>query len=175
MKEEDEGTPRDDDFPTDAMARFLLIVGDPQMHHSLSEFLTLEGYAADTAADVFQAIAMVATKRYRLVLMEVTDVPILMQAICKQDPEMVVVVMTGYDMIDKAEEAVKGGAFEYVVRPIVDDEIRATIHRALRRWGPRTENYQMRQQPRLQAGLDGGYRWWRRLQSSLLRKPPGRR
>jgi DNA-binding NtrC family response regulator len=174
MKEDIARTPRDDDLQADATARLLLVADDPTMDNSLAQFLKLEGYQADTAADGSQAIVMLASKRYRLVLMEVINGLMLMSAIRKRYPEVMILVMTGCDMIERAEEAVKRGAFAYLVRPIIDDEIRETIQRALEQREAPTENYQLRQQPKLRLGLDSGYRWWRRLQSYRLRKPPGR-
>jgi len=84
----------------------------------------------DTAADELHAVAMLATTHYNLVLMEVADGLLLLWTIRHQYPDVVVVlVMTGYDMIEGAEEAMKMGAFEFLVRPIIDDELRVLIQR----------------------------------------------
>ena len=67
---------------------------------------------------------------------------------------MVVLVITGYGTIENAVEAVKMGAFEYLTKPIIDDEIRVTIQKALKQQVLLSENYQLRQQLGLRYGLD---------------------
>jgi DNA-binding NtrC family response regulator len=119
------------DFQTDPTTRLLLTTDDPLTHNSLSQFLSLEGYQVDTATNGSQAIAMLEAKHYRLVVTDVTDGLMLTGTIRNRYPHVVVVVLTCYDMIESAEETVRRGAFAYLVRPIIDDEIRVTIRSAL--------------------------------------------
>ncbi|HVX83735.1 MAG TPA: sigma-54 dependent transcriptional regulator [Phycisphaerae bacterium] len=138
--------------------RLLLVDDDPLIMGSLSEFLRLEGYTVDTAADGAQAVEMLAANRYNLVL---TDVNMprsngleLLRNIRSNYPDIVVLVITGYGTIENAVEAVKMGAFEYLTKPIIDDEIRVTIQKALKQQTLLSENYQLKQQLGLRYGLD---------------------
>jgi DNA-binding NtrC family response regulator len=78
----------------------------------------------------------------------------LLRTIRHQYPDVVVLVITGYGTIENAVEAVKMGAFEYLTKPIIDDEIRVTIQKALKQQTLLSENFQLRQQLGLRYGLD---------------------
>jgi DNA-binding NtrC family response regulator len=149
---------RDADQAGGGAARLLLVDDDPLIVNSLSEFLKLEGYAVDTAPDGAQAIEMLATNRYSLVLTDVnmprTNGLELLRKIRNHYPDVVVLVITGYGTIENAVEAVKMGAFEYLTKPIIDDEIRVTIQKALKQQTLLSENYLLKQQLGLRYGLD---------------------
>ncbi len=138
--------------------RLLVVDDDPLIVNSLAEFLKLEGYAVDTAPDGAHAIEMLAANRYNLVLTDVnmprTNGLELLRAIKNQYPDVVVLVITGYGTIENAVEAVKMGAFEYLTKPIIDDEIRVTIQKALKQQSLLSENFQLKQQLGMRYGLD---------------------
>lgn len=146
------------DSATAAPARLLLVDDDLLITNSLSEFLRLEGYAVDTAPEGSVAIEMLAVNRYNLVLTDVnmprTNGLELLRTIKNHYPDVVVLVITGYGTIENAVEAVKMGAFEYLTKPIVDDEIRVTIQKALKQQTLLSENFHLRQQLNLRYGLD---------------------
>jgi len=174
MTNEAERMPRDNDYQDDAQERLLLVDDDPLRVNLLCAFLKQEGYQVDTAADELHAVTMLATTHYNLVLMEVADGLLLLWTIRHQYPDVVVVlVMTGYDMIEGAEEAMKMGAFEFLVRPIIDDELRVLIQKALQQQRLLSENNLLRQQLGLRLSLDGGDRWRHRRENGRLRQPPG--
>ena len=138
--------------------RLLLVDDDPLIINSLCEFLRLEGYTVDSAPDGTQAIEMLAATRYNLVLTDVnmprTNGLELLRAIRSNYPDVVVLVITGYGTIENAVEAVKMGAFEYLTKPIIDDEIRVTIQKALKQQTLLSENFHLKIQLGLRYGLD---------------------
>src|SRR5256885_1464087 len=69
-------------------------------------------------------------------------------------PHVVVVIITGYGSIEGAVEATKMGAFDYLTKPIVDDEIRVVIEKAARQQSLLYENHALRQQLDLRFGLE---------------------
>ncbi|HEY4329644.1 MAG TPA: sigma-54 dependent transcriptional regulator [Phycisphaerae bacterium] len=144
--------------PAEPRARLLLVDDDPLIVNSLSEFLRLEGYDVDTATDGTHALEMLAAIRYNLLLTDVnmprTNGLELLRSIKTKYPDVVVLVITGYGTIENAVEAVKMGAFEYLTKPIIDDEIRVTIQKALKQQTLLSENFQLRQQLGLRFGLD---------------------
>jgi len=141
-----------------AATRLLLVDDDPLIVNSLSEFLRLEGYGVDTASDGTHAIEMLAANRYNLVITDVnmprTNGLELLRTIKNHYPDVVVLVITGYGTIENAVEAVKMGAFEYLTKPIIDDEIRVTIQKALKQQTLLSENYLLKQQLGMRYGLD---------------------
>src|SRR4029434_2909989 len=69
-------------------------------------------------------------------------------------PHVVIVVITSYGSIEGAVEATKIGAFEYLTKPIVDDEIRVVVEKAVRQQSLLFENQTLRQQLDLRFGLE---------------------
>ncbi len=70
-------------------------------------------------------------------------------------PGVVTIVITGYGSIEGAVEATKMGAFDYLTKPIVDDEIRVVVEKAIRRAGRLLfENQTLKQQLDLRFGLE---------------------
>ena len=69
-------------------------------------------------------------------------------------PHVVTIVITGYGSIEGAVEATKMGAFDYLTKPIVDDEIRVVVEKAVRQQSLLFENQTLRQQLDLRFGLE---------------------
>src|SRR5687767_4717002 len=72
----------------------------------------------------------------------------------KRFPHTVVVVITGYGSIEGAVEATKNGAIDYLTKPIVDDEIRVVVEKAIRQQSLLFENQTLKQQLDLRFGLE---------------------
>ncbi len=144
--------------PRIRQARLLLVDDDPIIVNSLSEFLKLEGYDVHSASDGSDAIEMLAAQRFAVVITDVnmarTNGLELLRAIRQNHPDVVVVVITGYGTIENAVEAVKMGAFEYLTKPVVDDEIRVVVEKALKQQSLISENHQLKQQLEMRFGLD---------------------
>ncbi len=69
-------------------------------------------------------------------------------------PQVVVIVITGYGSIEGAVEATKMGAFDYLTKPIIDDEIRVIVEKAVRQQSLLFENQTLKQQLDLRFGLE---------------------
>ena len=69
-------------------------------------------------------------------------------------PHVVTIVITGYGSIEGAVEATKMGAFDYLTKPIVDDEIRVVVEKAVRQQSLLFENQTLRNQLDLRFGLE---------------------
>src|SRR5690349_10036577 len=68
-------------------------------------------------------------------------------------PHVVVVVITSYGSIEGAVEATKMGAFDYLTKPIIDDEIRVVVEKAVRQQSLLFENQTLRRQLDLRFAL----------------------
>src|SRR5205814_1288407 len=66
----------------------------------------------------------------------------------------VVIVITSYGSIENAVEAIKVGAFDYRTKPIIDDEIRVVVEKAVRQQSLLFENQTLRKQLDLRFGLE---------------------
>jgi DNA-binding NtrC family response regulator len=137
----------------------LLIVDDDNIIvESLSEFLRLENYQVDGAVSVEDALAALERQEYHVVITDVNmadaDGFDLLRTLKARYPETVVIMITGYGTIDSAVEAIKLGAYDYLTKPIIDDEIRLVVERAVNQQALIRENQDLRRQLDLRYGLD---------------------
>ena len=138
--------------------RLLILDEDRIILQSLSQFLRREGYEVKTTDRADEALAQLESGQFEL-LMADNNMPGLNPAeflrdIRRRFPQVVVVVITGYGSIEGAVEATKIGAFDYLTKPIVDDEIRVIVEKAVRQQSLLFENQTLRQQLDLRFGLE---------------------
>jgi len=137
----------------------LLIVDDDHIiRDSLSEFLSIEGYECGKADSFGNAIKELELGEYHIVI---TDVNMpesngfeLLKLIRKRYPHIVTIIITGYGTIESAVEAIKMGAYDYLTKPIVDDEIRMVIARACEQQSLLEENRSLKKQLKQKQGID---------------------
>jgi len=138
--------------------RILIVDDDKIITESLHEFLELEGYESHQASNFAEAIATLERNRYNLVLTDINMPDIdgfeLLRVIKQRYPDIVVIMITGYGTIESAVEAIKMGAHDYLTKPIIDDEIRLTVERALQQQSLIRENQSLRQALDMRYRLD---------------------
>jgi len=148
-----------------ARARILVVDDDPIVADSLAEFLVEEGYSAVTAAGGAEALQALAdassgpvSQRIGLVLCDVSmpgmDGHELLRRLGEAHPDIVAIMLTGYGTIESAVEAVKLGAADYLTKPIIDNELRMSLERALRQQALLVENQSLRRQLESRFGLE---------------------
>jgi DNA-binding NtrC family response regulator len=128
----------------------LLIDNDRIILDSLCEFLSLEGFQTSGAETLKTALGKLQQQNYSLVITEVNlpdgDGFDLLDMVRKDYPQTVVIVMTGYGSIESAVKAIKRGAYEYLTKPVVDDELRLVVERAIKQQSLISENESLRLQ-----------------------------
>jgi DNA-binding NtrC family response regulator len=133
-----------------AKARLLLVDDDEIILTSLSELLRLEGHQVETAGSVGAASALLGASDFQVVI---TDVAMpdasgfdLLKLVRNQYPDAAVIMVTAYGKIADAVEAMRRGAFDYLTKPLHDDEIRVVVERALAARSLREENRALKRQ-----------------------------
>lgn len=128
----------------------LVIDDDKIILDSLCEFLSLEGFRTEGAETLKGALAKLQEENYALALTDVNlpdgDGLELVDIIRKEYPQTVVIVITGYGTIESAVRAIKLGAYDYLTKPIADDELRLVVERAIRQQMLVSENANLRRQ-----------------------------
>jgi DNA-binding NtrC family response regulator len=128
----------------------LVIDDDRIILDSLCEFLTLEGFHTNGAETFKGALAKLEKESYSLVITDVNlpdgDGLELVNTIRKEHPQTVTIVITGYGTIESAVKAIKQGAYDYLTKPIADDELRLAVERAIRQQSLMSENENLRLQ-----------------------------
>src|SRR5580692_2050748 len=138
--------------------RVLILDEDRIMLQSLSQFLSREGYDVRTTDEPEKACSQLEHGQIELLLADVNMPGIratdFLRDVRRRFPHVVVIVITGYGSIEGAVEATKMGAFDYLTKPIVDDEIRVVVEKAARQQSLLFENQTLRHQLNLRFGLE---------------------
>ncbi|MEJ2705884.1 MAG: sigma-54 dependent transcriptional regulator, partial [Sedimentisphaerales bacterium] len=128
----------------------LVIDDDKIILDSLCEFLSLEGFRTRGAQTFRSALAELERQSYCLVLTDVNlpdgDGLDLLNVIRKRHPQTVTIVITGYGTIESAVRAIKQGAYDYLTKPVIDDELRLAVERAVKQQSLMSENESLRSQ-----------------------------
>ena len=136
----------------------LVIDDDRIILDSLCEFLSLEGFQTTGAETLRGALTELRNGHYCLVITDVNlpdgDGLELLDVVRKDYPQTVVIVITGYGTIESAVQAIKRGSYDYLTKPIVDDELRLAIDRALQQQSLMNENERLRLQLRQKYSLE---------------------
>jgi two-component system, NtrC family, response regulator HydG len=132
------------------MPHILIIDDEPLVRGSLSELLTLSGYNVSTSSSGNEALKTIKDYTVDLIISDLKmpdlDGLQLLRKVKKINPELPVILMTGYGSIDNAVEAMKEGAYDYVTKPIVDSEIKIVIDRILNQKELQEENKSLKEQ-----------------------------
>jgi len=128
----------------------LIIDDDKIILDSLCEFLSLEGFHTHGAQTFKTALVELEKESYSLVLTDVNlpdgDGLELLNVIKKRFPQTVAIVITGYGTIESAVRAIKQGAYDYLTKPVIDDELRLAVERAMKQQSLMSENESLRLQ-----------------------------
>jgi len=114
-------------------ARILVVDDEASMRESLKDWLMEEGYEVGLAASGKEAIAISRIKNWDIILLDLKmpgmdGVETLKRLKGKEvDTEAAIIMMTAYATIETAVQAMKAGAFNYLVKPFSPDEIEMQI------------------------------------------------
>ena len=137
----------------------ILVVDDDKIIlDSLCEFLRQEDYEPSGAESFRQAMTELRKNDFCLVITDVSmpdgDGFDLLESITKNYPHIVVIIITGYGTIESAVEAIKKGAFDYLTKPVIDDDLLLTVERGVRQHRLISENRDLRWQLEQRYSLD---------------------
>jgi len=109
---------------------------DARLAATLQELLVREGYAVEVALSAGEAAAILERRRGIAValvdlIMPGTDGIALMDELHRRNPELAVIVMTGYGTIETAVEAIKRGAEDYLTKPMDSHALRKKVARLM--------------------------------------------
>lgn len=138
--------------------RLLILDEDRIILQSLGQFLRREGYDVRTTDRPEEATAQLENGQTELLIADINMPGIkpadFLRDVRRRFPHVVVIIITGYGSIEGAVEATKMGAIDYLTKPIVDDEIRVVVEKAVRQQSLLFENQTLRQQLDLRFGLE---------------------
>ena len=120
-----------------AMADRVLVVDDEQnLRKVLAATLVREGYEVQVASDGEEALAALDRDGADVVVTDLVmpkmDGLTLLRRVVAEHPDVPVIVVTAHGRIDRAVEAMKAGAFDFVAKPFETVELKAIIAKAAR-------------------------------------------
>lgn len=133
-------------------ARILLVDDEPGSRESLSLLLGHEGYLLDTASDGEKAIRLFSKNKYDVIITDLflpgaSGIDILKHV--KEHPlPCSVILITGNATAETAVEAMKEGAFDYIIKPVNFEKLKVLVEKAVEKTRLVAENIYLRQQLR---------------------------
>ena len=113
----------------------LLVDDDKHILEAMADFLRSTGYRTETAQTCKEACVRIAEFPFDVILCDINlpdaDGFKLLEFARERTPDTAVVLITGFGTIEHAVEAIRMGAFDYLSKPLIDDELRFCIERAM--------------------------------------------
>ena len=136
----------------------LLVDDDRHVLESMADWLREQGYKVDVAADRASALAAVDRKPFDLVL---ADIRLPRRRRFRRAGPLPaassgtsVILITGYGTVETAVEAIRAGAFDFLTKPLIDEELQMAIQRALNQREVLEENENLKAQLDLRFGME---------------------
>ena len=129
----------------------ILIVDDELiMRESLAGWLERDGHKVDKAAGGEEALEKCEKTRYDILLLDIKMEGMsgleVLKKVKENDPDVSVVMITAYGSIPSAIEAMKSGAYEYLLKPFDPDELMMLIEKIIEHQAERRETQFLREQ-----------------------------
>lgn len=143
------------------MSNESILIVDDDLHvlSSMADWLRELGYSVETADSVESGRRQLDRNPPQLALVDVRlrdgDGFELLRHCRERHDDVAVILITGYGTMDSAVAAIRQGAFDYLTKPIIDEELLMAIERACRQKEVVEENKQLKRKLDRQMGLDG--------------------
>lgn len=135
--------------------RILIIEDEDTLRESIKRVFGRAGYEVETVPSAEDAFALLEESTFDVIISDIilpamTGIELL-KKIKERAPEQIVIIMTAYASLETAVEALRAGAYDYVVKPIIHEEIKQIVKNALRQKSLLKENVILKRQ------IDGKY------------------
>jgi response regulator RpfG family c-di-GMP phosphodiesterase len=132
-----------------AAARLLVVDDEKVIREILAEFLQLEGYQVTTCENGQKALDELRLRPYDLVISDLKMPHVsglqLLEKMAEEGISVLTVIMTGFGTVETAIEAMKRGAYDYVLKPFKVEEVIHVVQRGLYRQQLQAENIRLRE------------------------------
>jgi len=131
--------------PSEETGTILFVDDEPAIRRLYLTYLSSEGFDIDGAPSIAEARTALSQREYELLIVDknLTDGSGLdLLRMCREEyPDLEIIVLTGYPSMDSVIEALRYGAFDYLIKPVRDLELlKAKAKRAMERRRLRLEN-----------------------------------
>ncbi|MBI3002922.1 MAG: hybrid sensor histidine kinase/response regulator [candidate division NC10 bacterium] len=126
------------------VARLLIVDDEENLRSSLCQAFRMEGYEVTGAADAQEALGLIQGATFDVLLSDLMmpglDGLSLLEKARVLLPEAVIILMTGQATVESAIRALKGGAYDYILKPFKLEEVFHVMGRGLEQQRLRREN-----------------------------------
>lgn len=133
-------------------SRIMIVDDDAETLALLREIVLKEGYQVSVAESAEAALGLVSREQPEVVITDLNmpgmDGLALLAELRKLLPETLVILATAYGSLKTAVDGIKAGAFDYLSKPFIVDEIRLVVRRALEHRQVLQENQALKEQLR---------------------------
>jgi len=133
------------------MAHILVVDDKEGMREFFEIFLNKEGHEVSTAARGEEGLELARKGRFDLAISDIKmpgmDGISLLKGLRELDPQLPVIMITAYPTIESSIEAMRLGAYDYIIKPFSNDEIRIKIAKALEFSTLRRQRIDLREAP----------------------------
>ena len=136
----------------------LLVVDDDRhIQLAMADYLRSLGHRTETASTCGEAIERMEEFPFEVVVCDVNlpdkDGFELLQWARQNAPDTAIILLTGFGTIESAVEAIRMGAFDYLTKPVIDEELNLSIERAIGQRQILEENKNLKAQLHEKHGL----------------------
>jgi DNA-binding NtrC family response regulator len=143
----------------------LIVDEDRIVAESIAELLNRDAYVARIARSGEEALEFLAASRqggtpehWGLAIIDMSLPGMsgleLIKTLQREQPDIVTLAITGYPTVEAAVQVIRSGAMDYLTKPMVDDELRIAVEKAIRQQALLAENTILRKQLDQRYGLD---------------------
>jgi two-component system response regulator PilR (NtrC family) len=138
-------------------ARILIVDDEKPIRDSLKLLLDEEGYSTSVAGDGEEALQKIKDESFDVVITDIKmpklDGIQLLESVSKISPETFFIIMTAYASVKTAIEALRHGAYDYLIKPVEFDDVIIRVKRLVDFKKIATENKFLRQRISLDTGF----------------------
>jgi response regulator RpfG family c-di-GMP phosphodiesterase len=135
-------------IPSTETPRILVVDDEKVIREILADFLNMEGYVVHTVEDGAEALKELHRRSYNLVISDLKMPNMggleLIQKITEESLPVLTVIMTGFGTVETAIEAMKKGAYDYILKPFKVEEVVHIVQRGLDRQRLQHENIRLK-------------------------------
>ena len=128
--------------------RILVVDDEKVIRDMLADFLGMEGFDVRTAEDGTSALGELAKNHFNVVISDLKMPRMggiaLLDEIARTSPDALTVIMTGFGTVETAIDAMKRGAYDYVLKPFKLDEVVHVVQRGIEKQRMEAENMRLR-------------------------------
>ncbi|MBI1822566.1 MAG: sigma-54-dependent Fis family transcriptional regulator [Nitrospirae bacterium] len=129
--------------------RILVVDDEPNMRALFKKILAKEGYQVESASSGEEAVRRLETDPFDLVISDLKmggmDGIQLLKKVKEKAPNTLVILLTAFGTVDTAVSAMKEGAFDYLTKPVNNDEVKLVVKKALEIYHLKLEVEQLRE------------------------------